>query len=85
MAELDDVVDDLTYASEAGGRSLGEKVKNDARQTAMLGRPGPGLRQGLAAGTWLAIAQTGVPIDDLADRMANQAAQGGAELAVGKR
>jgi hypothetical protein len=85
MADLDEVIADLGYAAGTGAVHLGEKVKNDAQQSAMLGRPGPGLRQGLAYGGGTMSAHSSVGSDVLAHQMAVEAAQGGAELAVGKR
>lgn len=87
MAELDQVVADLGYAAGAGAAALSAKVVADAQALAQLGRPGPGLRQGLAAGRESsASAQTSFATPAaLAGHMAVQAADGGAALAVGKR
>jgi hypothetical protein len=88
MASLQDVVDDLGYAAGAGAEHLGAMVTEDARVLAEMGRPGPGLHQAAAlAGrsSPASASQSFVPPAVLAHRMAVEAAQGGAELAVGKR
>jgi len=87
MAELDEVIADLGYAAGAGAQSLAAKVIADARMVAELGRPGPGLRQGIAdsGGGHGSASHSFVPMSALAQHMAVEAAQGGAELAVGQR
>jgi len=87
MADLDQIIADLNYAADEGAQRLKREVIADAESTAQLGRPGPGLRSlaSTAGGGDEQVQASQLPVPALAARMAEQAADGGARLAVGKR
>lgn len=88
---LAQVAADLRYAATTGAARLAAGVVASARVHAQVGQAvrnsGPGVAQLLhKSGAATADAgESSVPVGELADLMANQLAEGGAQLAVGKR